>query len=312
MNDEQLSAFLAVAAHGTFSAAAQHLHKSQPAVSKLVKNLEDELDLTLLDRTPYRPLLTDVGKLFAERARLLLQQTESLRSFARSLAGEVEPVVRVVREAITPLRRLMDVLRDVQKRYPSVRIELRTERMAGALEALHDQSAHLVITNARGVDRRVIEAVPFERVRILPVVRHDHPLARAGKPAPAQLLRQHAQIVLRDSARSEPAAPDLINVLDGGLRWTVTDVISKLEIIQAGMGWGGLPEHVVAGHLASGTLVPLDVREFDLDVIELFSLRLRRQTPGPVAQALWAGLTAQGGPPTAGRKKRIAGRAGRP
>ncbi|MDB4986714.1 MAG: transcriptional regulator, LysR family [Myxococcaceae bacterium] len=300
MNQEQLQAFLAVATHGTFSSAALQLHKSQPAVSKLVKNLEQELGLALLDRTPYRPVLTDAGKLFAERARELCQQTESLRSFARSLAGEVEPVLRVVREAVTPLRRIMDVLRKLQRCYPTVRIELRTERMAGALEALHDQTAHLVLTSAQGMDKRTIEAQPFERVRILPVARYDHPLAQAGAPVPEQLLKQHAQVLLRDSARNDPRHH--LNVLEGGLHWSVTDLISKLEIIQAGMGWGGLPEHIVARHIAAGTLVELQVRQFDVDVIDLFTMRRRDQAPGVVAQALWAGLTRDKGVTKPARK----------
>jgi hypothetical protein len=38
-------------------------------------------------------------------------------------------------------------------------------------------------------------------VRIIPVVRRDHPLARAGAPVPSALLKEHAQVVLRDSAR---------------------------------------------------------------------------------------------------------------
>jgi DNA-binding transcriptional LysR family regulator len=78
--------------------------------------------------------------------------------------------------------------------------------------------------------------------------------------------------------------------LDGGLRWTVTDVPAKLEIIQAGLGWGGLPEHVVAPALAAGTLDALDVREFEVRAIELFIARRRDEPIGPVSQALWTWL----------------------
>ncbi|MDB4976781.1 MAG: transcriptional regulator, LysR family [Myxococcaceae bacterium] len=288
MNHEQLQAFLAVATEGTFSAAALALHKSQPAVSKLVRNLEEDLSISLLDRSAYRPVLTDAGKLFEERARELVESTESLRSFALTLSGRVEPEIRVVREAVTPLRRIIEVLRDVQHRYPGVRIELRTERMSGALEALHDRSAHLVITSNRGVESRSVESQPFGSVRIIPVVRHDHVLAQAARPAPSALLKQHPQVVLRDSGPSDQQHN--LNILPGGLKWSVTDLVAKLEIIQAGMGWGGMPEHIVGRALAQGTLVQLQVREFDIDVIELFTMRRRAPVAGPVAAALWAGL----------------------
>ena len=128
----------------------------------------------------------------------------------------------------------------------------------------------------------------FGEVRIVPVVRHDHELARAGAPVPVALLRRHAQIVLSDSASGE--LTQTLNVLEGGLRWTVTDVASKRQIIEAGLGWGGLPEHVVAPGLEDGTLVALTVREFEVGAIELFTLRRRDRPAGPVAQALWARL----------------------
>lgn len=289
MTFEQLSAFQAVALRGTFSAAAQQLHKSQPAVTKLVQNLEAELGLSLFDRTAYRATLTDAGKLFLERTSQLLDQAEALRHFGQALSGSVESVLRVVLEAITPLPPVLSALCQVQQRFPTLRFELRTERMTGAIEALHDASADLVIASKQGVSAQRIETQPFRVVRIIPVARHDHPLTHAKAPVPGQLLRKYPQVVLRDSARGE--LTQTLNVLEGGTRWSVTDVAAKLEIIHAGLGWGGLPEHVVAGALQDGSLCALEVAEFDVREIALFALRRRDQAPGPAAQALWARLS---------------------
>ena len=101
-------------------------------------------------------------------------------------------------------------------------------------------------------------------------------------------------MVLTDSARGD--LTQTLNVLEGGLAWTVTDVAAKLEIIEAGLGWGGLPEHVVASRLAAGTLAALEVREFDVPAIALFAIRRRDEPMGPVTQALWARLAAAPGP----------------
>jgi DNA-binding transcriptional LysR family regulator len=125
-------------------------------------------------------------------------------------------------------------------------------------------------------------------VRIHPVARRDHPLATCGTPIPPALLRAHPQIVLRDSAH-DPASPSL-NVLEGRLRWTVTDVTAKRDVILAGMGWGGLPDHVVADALASRAVVRLQVPEFEIDVMELFAMaasrpRARRGHAGVVGGA---------------------------
>jgi len=54
MTYDQLVAFTTVAAEGTFTSASEALHKSQPAVSKLIRNLEGELGVVLFDRTKYR------------------------------------------------------------------------------------------------------------------------------------------------------------------------------------------------------------------------------------------------------------------
>src|SRR5262249_55456096 len=129
-------------------------------------------------------------------------------------------------------------------------------------------------------------------VRIHPVAHRDHPLAKCRTPIPPELLRAHPQIVLRDSAH-DPAAPSL-NVLEGGVRWSVTDVTAKRDVILAGMGWGGLPQHPVADDLASRELVRLAVAEFEVRSMELFAMRRRDRAHGVVAQALWDALGAQG------------------
>jgi DNA-binding transcriptional LysR family regulator len=288
---DQLAAFVRVASLGSFTAASASLHKSQPAVSKLVRNLEEELGLELFDRSAYRATLNDAGRLFCERAAALLESGEALRSFGLELAGAAEPVVRLAVEAVLPLGGILEVLRGVQARFPAVRIELRTERLSGAIEALEEGAADLAVSTLIGVDARPLEARRFARVRVVPVARADHPLARAGSPVPGPLLREHAQIVLSDSAHGE--APASLNVLAGGLRWSVTEVAAKKEIIAAGMGWGGLPEHAVAEDLARGTLVALDVPELEADAMELFAVRRRDRPRGVVAQALWRRLTAE-------------------
>jgi DNA-binding transcriptional LysR family regulator len=327
MTYDQIVAFLAVANEGTFTAASAALHKSQPAVSKLVRNLEDELGVELFDRRQYRATLTDAGRLFHERAASVVESSAALRTFGMQLAGKVEPIVRIAVEAVTPLAPLMEILRAAQERFPTVRIELATERLAGAADAIREGRADLAVATKLGIDAAKLEFARFRTVRILPVARADHPLARAGVPVPRALLRAHAQIVLRDSAQG--ADSPSLNVLEDGLRWSVTDVGAKKEVILAGMGWGGLPEHVVADALASRALVVLAVPEFEVGAMELFAMRRRDRAFGVVASALWedlrrSGLDAEVAPPrpradavdpkskrARGRSSRARGRTGR-
>lgn len=310
MTHDQLVAFLAVAREGSFTAASASLYKSQPAISKLVRNLEDELGVELFDRGSYRAALSDAGRLFYGRAAALVEETDALRSFGMELAGKIEPLVRLAIEAAAPLAPLVAALRDARERFPTVRIELSTERLAGAADALHEERAELVVATRLGVHSAKVEAAHLGSVRIVPVARFDHPLATCGAPIPAALLRAHPQIVLKDSARGADA-PSL-NVLEGGLRWSVTDIAAKRDIILAGMGWGGLPEHVAAADLAAGVLVALHVPAFEVGAMELFAMRRRDRAHGVVARALWDALrrSATPTPPRRPARRRPAGARG--
>jgi DNA-binding transcriptional LysR family regulator len=276
-------------------------------VSKLIRNLEGELGIVLFDRARYRATLTDAGRVFYERAVAVIESTHALRGFGLALGGKVEPIVRLAVDAVTPLEPIVRTLREVEARFPAVRFELHTERLAGAAQALHEKRADLVVATTVGIDAPKVDAVPFGRVPIVAVVRADHPLAQRRPPIPQALLRAHPQIVLRDSAHG--AAPSL-NVLEGGLRWTVTDVTAKKDLIAAGMGWGGLPAHVVARELADGTLRALTVPGF-ADAMELFTMRRRDRAHGVVATALWEALGRAGTPPAPEKmpaRRRVRGR----
>jgi len=70
--------FVAVAAHGSFRRAAAHLHLTQPALSRQVRDLEDELRVVLFARSQNAATLTDTGELFYEEAREVLAAIQAI------------------------------------------------------------------------------------------------------------------------------------------------------------------------------------------------------------------------------------------
>src|SRR5881409_2594649 len=85
--------FVAVAeAENVLRAATQKLHVSQPAVSRQIRDLEDELRVQLFERTGKAVNLTDAGRLFLKEARMVLERTDdalqNVRAFAQT--GETE------------------------------------------------------------------------------------------------------------------------------------------------------------------------------------------------------------------------------
>src|SRR5579863_2658480 len=77
MELRHLRYFVAVAAHGSFSRAANELHLTQPALSRQVKSLEDEIGVALFLRGPNAVSLTSAGEAFFEEAKDILTRVEA-------------------------------------------------------------------------------------------------------------------------------------------------------------------------------------------------------------------------------------------
>ena len=137
---------------------------------------------------------------------------------------------------------------------------------------------------------------PFATVRIIPVARPDYPPARSNAFNTADDMRAYVQVIVADS--SAGAREQSLAILPEAKHWVVTDFAAKKDIIIAGMGWGGLPEHVVADELARGELVRVHVEGFEIRTSQLYIIRRTDRTVGVVAEALWQALrrlSARGG-----------------
>src|SRR5690606_16375879 len=120
MDTANLDAFLAVADTGSFSRAAERLHLTQPAISKRIATLEQQLDARLFDRIGKRVDLTEAGRALRPRAELI---TNTLKDTARALGNLSESLQRRLQLGTSPpigLHRLPPVLRRFTKASPGV------------------------------------------------------------------------------------------------------------------------------------------------------------------------------------------------
>jgi len=85
MTFEQLRVLHAIVTEGTFRRAAQTLFKTQPALSNMMKKLEQEVGFEILSRHQYRPSLTAEGQVFYEKALLILNQMAQLSTLSRRI-----------------------------------------------------------------------------------------------------------------------------------------------------------------------------------------------------------------------------------
>jgi len=129
----QLRSFVAIAEVGQLTRAAEKLHISQPALSSQLKALEDELKLTLFERTPNGMELTAAGKRMLVEAEKILSAAQALHNGARALKGEVTGKASIGTLSDPEFIRLGEFMTAAVARYPLLELELRQEITGAAL-----------------------------------------------------------------------------------------------------------------------------------------------------------------------------------
>ncbi len=119
-----LATFGAVAEELNFRRAAERLSMAQPAVSRIVMELEDQLGVKLLERTTRKVRLTAAGRYLLEETREILGRVEVAGHTARLLASGTKAILRVGYTTITGHSLVPDITREFRRANPDVRLEL--------------------------------------------------------------------------------------------------------------------------------------------------------------------------------------------
>jgi DNA-binding transcriptional LysR family regulator len=140
MDFNRLRSFAAVAEAGHLTRAAQKLHISQPALSAQIKALEDELGLTLFERTSTGMTLTAAGKRLLAEADKILAASQTFEAEARALKGGVSGKARVGTLSDPAFIRLGAFMGAALERYPLLEIDFQHEITGVAMERVRDGS----------------------------------------------------------------------------------------------------------------------------------------------------------------------------
>lgn len=154
MDLRRLRTFVAIAELGTVSRAALRLHISQPALSRRIKDLEQEFGLRLFDRVGRRVMLTAIGEQLLEDCRTVLGQVDSLGARVDLLRRGGSGVLRVAAPPQTIESVLSRFLPRYTQRFPDVRVRLTEALGHEQLVLLEHGEVHLGIRHDQGSDRR--------------------------------------------------------------------------------------------------------------------------------------------------------------
>lgn len=277
---EQWLVFKTVVEEGSYAAAAEVLNKSQSSVSYTLARLEEALPLPVLELRGRKAELTEAGEALYRQAATLLEQARQVEQAAAYLASGWEAEVTLAVDALTPMEPLFCGLEGFSRRSPATRLRLLETTLSGTAEALLNRTADLALI---GQVPPGFIGTPVRDVRMLPVARPDHPLFALGRDISDRELRQHRQVVLRDTGLKRQVDAGW---LGSEQRWTLTHPASSLQAVKAGLGFAFLPFERVAADLASGALQALPLVEGRERRIVLNLVLADRDAAGPATQAV--------------------------
>ncbi|HVI54469.1 MAG TPA: LysR family transcriptional regulator [Luteibacter sp.] len=279
----QLRAFLAVASHRHFRRAAEALHLTQPAVSRLIADLEAELDVRLFDRNTREVVPTEAGRYLEQAASRVLDELDGVLTHVRTQADPLRGRVRVaavptLSAGLVPLC----IARSLSE-HPAIEIILRDQSQAQVLDAVRGGEVDFGLTvepaTPEEFDAETILRDPFRLV-----CRADHPLA--SKRHATWKALEHEPLILLDYTSGSRRLIDAAFSTRGISMRVALEVghpHTAFRMVEAGLGVTVTPA------LSLDALRPgLVVLNVTPDVYrEVTLLRRRARSLSPPAQTVW-------------------------
>ncbi|MDH5786598.1 MAG: LysR family transcriptional regulator [Chromatiales bacterium] len=262
MEFSSLKAFIAVAESGSFTEASERLFLTQPAVSKRIAALEEELSTPLFDRIGRSITLTEAGQTLLPRARRILDEVKESRQAISNLSGEVAGELSFGTSHHIGLHRLPPILRAFSQAHPQVELDIHFYDSEDACrEVGHGNLALALITLPSDLDGPLERLVVWDDPLAV-IVAHEHPLA-GGRATLSELI-EHPAIFPAKNTYTRQLIDEAMK--QHGVSANVRLATNYLETIKmmvsVGLGWSILPRSMVDG---------------DVTIVEVGDLALRRQ-----------------------------------
>ncbi len=282
---DQLRTFIAAADTGSFSAAARRLNRAQSAVSQTISGLEAQLRVPLFDRTGRYPLLTEQGRQILVDARTVATGIDQLKARAKGMSEGLEPELSVIFDVMFPMVVLTHAVAGFGEVFPSVPLRLSVEALGGVARTVLDRNCSLGVVGSLPVETSELVSERLIGVEMVMVAAASHPLAAHPAPVPTAVLARHVQLILTD--RTDLSKGREFAVYSPRV-WRLTDLGAKLEFLRAGLGWGGMPLHMVERDLAAGSLVRIEPEDRPREgiIMPLSAIYRTDAPPGPAGRWL--------------------------
>jgi len=264
MELSELQAFLAVVEEGSFSRAAQRLHRTQPAVSQTIRKLEDDLGEPLFDRSSRHGHLTDAGMVLCDYAEKLLNLRGEVRTALADLRNAERGKLSIAANEFTSLY-LLPLLHEFRRASPMVRISVTRSLASRVPEAVLNHSVEFGMLSFEPEDP-ALRSVVVATDELAFIVHPRHPLAAARK---AGIRELGAQSFVAHHVPSPHRAKVLAAFKRHKTPLNMDVELPTLEAIRKFVAMGNgvalVPAVCVHGELARGELVRIPVPELQFE-----------------------------------------------
>lgn len=244
---DDLQAFRAVAELGNFRRAAEAVHISQPAFSRRIEKLEAALGVRLLERTTRRVSLTAVGRDFARKVQVLLDDLDNTLLAIRGVAATRMGEVTVACVPSTVYYYVSQVVQRFRQTFPKVRVKVMDAGANEVLGAVARGEADFGL-NFTGNEEPEIDFRALHEERFVVACRRDHPLARRRRVAWADLAAHDFITIAQGSGNRLLIDQALAGV---PVRPTIVceaqHVTALLGLVEAGLGVAAVPALAMPG-----------------------------------------------------------------
>ncbi len=255
-----LKAFIAVAKSGSFSGAATQLHITQPAVSKRIAGLEEQLAKSLFDRNGRVIRLTEAGETLLRAAEHIVRSVDMAEDQIRSLGSEVTGRLSIATSHHIGIHRLPEVLRQFTTRYPDVELDLKFTDSELAAEDVLSGRMELAVATLPIITPAALLVTPVWNDKLVVVCNKQHALLKrknngaqdlaafpAVLPSRSTITRQIVTEFLQQSGEQVQVALE-------------TNYLETIRVmVEVGLGWSVLPQTMI-----SGDIIAIEVDGFNL------------------------------------------------
>lgn len=272
MKLHQLHALVAVVEHGSIRAAARELHLTQAALTKSLRQLEEDTGVALLIRKSRGVILTLAGQRLQARAQLVIRQMALAQDELQQAQGDDTGTVRVALTPYLMLTVLGEAVTWFRKRYPRIELRLIEGLVARVLPGLRDGTVDFAIVADSGdVTHQEFHSTRLQKDQQHLVVRAGHPVLQRATAAqlvalewvlPGPLSQGLDEGLLRMFEQAGVTPPSLI---------TRCDAMAAMALVRQTDAVSVMPAPLLAQPEGHG-LVELSLRNLRPPAIELVLL----------------------------------------